>query len=162
MGPTQATESSIWHVPRMRNRAKSSALAADTPRRHRAPISDSPSLSIRSRGARKGSKWASERAARVDSGVVMGWDQGADGAGSARGLYQDPLRAQGAWFEGHEQAKRQRGDLVSLRFHPWLTDSLNRFWTKQHLSNPRGSLSFPCTLSVLNLEKWRKMERDGR
>ena len=99
MGPTQATESSIWHVPRMRNRAKSSALAADTPRRHRAPISDSPSLSIRSRGARKGSKWASERAARVDSGVVMGWDQGADGAGSARGLYQDPLRAQGAWFD---------------------------------------------------------------
>ena len=99
MGPTQATESSIWHVPRMRNQAKSSALAADTPRRHRAPISDSPSLSIRSRGARKGSKWASERAARVDSGVLMGEDQGADGAGSGGELSEEQLRAQGAWFE---------------------------------------------------------------
>ena len=83
----------------MRNRAETSAVASDRHHRHRAPISDSLSLSIGSAGARKGSKWASERAARVDSGVVMGWDQGADGAGSARGLYQDPLRAQGAWFD---------------------------------------------------------------
>ena len=41
----------------------------------------------------------SERAARVDSGDLMGKDQGADGAGSGGELYQEQLRAQEAWFE---------------------------------------------------------------
>ena len=63
------------------------------------------SASIESAGVRKGSNWASERAARVDSGVLMGQDQGADGAGSGEELYQEQLRAQGA---GSSRATRQR------------------------------------------------------
>ena len=83
----------------MRNRAETSALASDRHHCHRAPISEPLLLSIESWGVRKGSNWASERAARVDSGVVMGWDQGADEAGSGGELYQEQLRAQGACFE---------------------------------------------------------------
>ena len=86
----------IWHAPRMRNRAQTSVHASDTDHRSRAPISLSLSASIEGAGVRKGSNWASERAARVDSGVLMGQDQGADGAGSGEELYQEQLRAQGA------------------------------------------------------------------
>ena len=50
----------------------------------------------------------------------MGWDQGADGAGSARGLYQDPLRAQGAWFDRATMVSRVKEEahqgLASLNF----------------------------------------------
>ena len=95
----------IWHAPRMRNRAQTSVHASDTDHRSRAPISLSLSASIEGAGVRKGSNWASERAARVDSGVLMGQDQGADGAGSGEELYQEQLRAQGAGSSKAEQRK---------------------------------------------------------
>ena len=98
----------------MQTRAKASALPTDTHHQYRAPISEPPSQSIESRGAGKGQKWASERAAGVNSGILMGQDQGADDADSVRGFYQEQLRAQGAWFEeSHAEQKRQQRETLA-------------------------------------------------